>query len=116
MKKMIRITTLALTIFGATQAHAANISEVTSVECASVFTMFKFDFVRSTLTKTRIRSSVESIHGIRIDQANQLISFNTEDGTHRTITISGSGEYGYAEAELLDENGSYLLDCAAKTY
>jgi len=35
MKNVIRITTLALAIFGTAQAHAAHMSNVKSVECDS---------------------------------------------------------------------------------
>lgn len=114
MKNVIRITTLALAIFGTAQAHAANMSNVKSVECASAYTIFNFDFVNSTLTKTRFRTTVESINDIHIDQTHQLISFNTQDGLPRLIKVSGSGDYGYAEAELIDENGESSLDCMAK--
>lgn len=83
------------------------------VKCTNANNILEIDLVKETQT---ISSSTIIIYNIALDEANNAISFQYENGVTNYIKFYGSvNEYGYIAASLLNNlNDNYGLECIAR--
>lgn len=110
------LATAALSLFLSMNSFASDLSSIGKVQCTSANNIIEIDLVKETQTITRYSSSTIIIYNITLDEENNAISFQYDNGVTNYIRFYGAvNEYGYVEAALLNNlNDNYGLNCVAK--